>query len=122
MTTERASTINVFTNVAVIIALLGAVWALSANMAGLEAGIENNTTAIMKLQGDVAEIRKAVAENGQAIAENGRAIAENGRAIAENRAAIAKLQDDVAENRAAIERLSGQFDEHTRQHEALARG
>lgn len=60
MTTERANTITVFTNVAVIIAVVGAVWALGDRMGRLEAGMENNAAAIAKLQ-------DAVVENGKAI-------------------------------------------------------
>lgn len=60
MTTERANTITVFTNVAVVIAVVGAVWALGDRLGRLEAGMENNAAAIAKLQ-------DAVVENGKAI-------------------------------------------------------
>lgn len=60
MTTERANTITAFTNVAVVIAIVGGAWVLGGSMARLEAGIENNAAAIAKLQ-------DAVVENGKAI-------------------------------------------------------
>ena len=86
MTTDRVNTITAFTNVAVVIVVVGAVWALGDRMGRLEAGMENNAAAIAKLQ-------DAVAENGKAIARM----------------------------TAAMERLAGQFAEHIRQHEALAK-
>lgn len=86
MTTERANTMNALTNIAVIIAIVGGAWTLSGSMARLQAGVDGNAAAILKLQ---------------------EAVAENGKAIADNRAAI-------ADNRAAIGRLSGQLEEHIR--------
>ena len=92
MTAERMNALTAFTNVAVFVAIVGGVWMLGGSMARLEAGVEHNATAIEKNAAAIAKLQDAVAENGRAIAEN----------------------------RAAIERLSGQFTEHTRQHEVPA--
>lgn len=77
MTTERVNTITAFTNVAVVIAIVGGAWVLGGSMARLEAGIENNAAAIAKLQD---------------------AVAANGKAIAGNTAAIERLSGQFAEH------------------------
>ena len=86
MTTERANTINTFTNVAVIIAIVGGAWALGGGIARLQAGVDGNAAAILKLQ---------------------EAVAENGRAIAENRAALERLSGQFDEYVRRHEALAG---------------
>lgn len=77
MTTERANTMNALTNIAVIIAIVGGAWTLSGSMARLQAGVDGNAAAILKLQ---------------------EAVAENGKAIADNRAAIERLSGQFDEH------------------------
>lgn len=77
MTTERANTVNALTNMAVIIAIVGGAWTLSGSMVRLQAGVDGNAAAILKLQ---------------------EAVAENGRAIADNRAAIERLSGQFDEH------------------------
>ena len=86
MTTGRANTINTFTNVAVIIAIVGGAWALGGGIARLQAGVDSNAAAILKLQ---------------------EAVAENGKAIAENRAALERLSGQFDEYVRRHEALAG---------------
>ena len=67
MTTEPATALNALTNMAVIIVIVGGAWTVSGGMAHLQAGVDGNAAANLKLQ-------EAVAENGGAIADTRAAI------------------------------------------------
>lgn len=84
MTTERVNTMTALTNVAVIIAIVGGAWVLGGSMARLEAGIEKNAAAIEN--------------NATAIAKLQDVVVENGKGIAESRAAIERLSGQFAEH------------------------
>ena len=95
--------------VALLVAIVGGTWHISAQGARLEAKVEQNAAAI-------AETREAIAQTREAIAETREA---NAAAFAELRDAIRANGVAINANAVAIGKLAGQYEEHQRHHERL---
>ena len=108
--------------VALLVAVVGGTWHLSAQGARLETKVEQNAAAIVQSrEAHAVSIPQSLEAHAAAIAQSleahAAAFAELRDAIRDNAAAIRSNGVAINANAVAIGKLAGQYEEHQRHHE-----